>query len=170
MSSDRYFVATVPISGGVPQITQGMTEIPGSNGEAWESDHVVLQKQGPQHWYIGSKNQDYQVAAYYLGRLPEGALGTTGQPAVIVCHSDAATVNKLKTLLQGVPNYIYQSLETAWQNATARDWMKNNGMPFIAGEFGPDPGSTYGRPRMPHGFQGIGSGDVFGDPSDPGPV
>jgi len=66
----------------------------------------------------------------------------------------------LKDLAAGDANYDWKTLRNAWQLPVWRNRLKANGMPWLPGEFGPDPGSTYGRPTLPVVYCGQGH-DVF---------
>lgn len=134
----RWFVATVPLENGEPKFMDSLPE-----GVSFDrsGDIVNLSTDGGQ----------YHFTAKYLGRLGEGQFGTTGRPAVIVCTANDAAFSWLRGRVPDPDNgnYRYKSLEDAWQVTAVRDWLKANGMPWVAGEFSPDPGSIYGRPTLP---------------------
>ena len=168
----RWFIATLPISNGKPRLPQALedriidpaedyTEPPGGAIEAVREGTSFRLNQVPPAGTTGRPEMKSLVGRY-LGRLDEGQFGTTGRPAIIVCTGSKSALQWLRSNVADPDSgaYRFKSLAEAWQVENVRDWLKANGMPWLPGEFGPDPGSTYGRPTLPVVYCGQGH-DVF---------
>jgi len=80
--------------------------------------------------------------------------GTRGGKGVLVFTGSKQAMAHLLAGRKGDTAYDFQTLEDAWQDAGIRDHLKANGCPWVKGEFGPVPGSTYGRPLLERVFCG----------------
>jgi len=165
----RYFLMTLPISAGKPQLPAVLeTAITNGTVEATREGNSFHLNQVPPNGTTGRPEMKSLVGRY-LGRLDEGQFGTTGRPAVIVCTGSKSALQWLRSNVADPDNgaYRFKSLAEAWQAENVRDWLKANGMPWTPGEFGPVPGSTYGRPTLPVVYCGQNH-DAY-QPEDPVP-
>lgn len=144
-----WFIATIPFDGTGPKLLPNIDTLI-ANGRVWvERDGKSFKfKEYPDEGQT-TRRELRSLVGKYLGRLDEGQFGTTGRPAVVVCSGSKSAFQWLKDRIVGNPDYNFASLEATWQIEDRRDWLKANGMPWVAGEFGPVPGSTYGRPTLP---------------------
>jgi len=165
----RWFIATLPISNGRPDLPPAIeTAITNGQADVTREGTSFRLKQAPPAGTTGRPEMKSLVGRY-LGRLDEGQFGTTGRPAIIVCTGSKSALQWLRSKVADPDNgaYRFKSLENAWQIAAVRDWLKANGMPWVVGEFGPVPGSTYGRCTIPIVYCGQ-SHDPW-RPEDPAP-
>ena len=145
----RIFVAFAPLIGGEPELLP-----PASQAEAdifrrgsSPGGTVIFRVKAPH-----GKRLRHKCAGKRIGRLDEGQFGSTGRPVVFVLTGSAGVFNFLNNRATGEHRFF--PLQSFWQIGPRRNWLKNNGMPWVAGEFPPDVGSNYGRPLMPHTYLG----------------
>lgn len=145
----KWIVAIIPFDGVGPKILPNIdTLVANGRVSLTRSGKRFIFKELPDEGQQ-KKRELRSLLGRYLGRLGEGVMGTTGQPAVVVCTASKTAFSFLSDAVSGNDDYDFMSLENAWKIAVARNWLKANGMPWITGEFGPVPGSTYGRPTLP---------------------
>ena len=149
----RWFVGTVPIVNGEPRFGPVTYQILG-DGEAVDPTVDVLVFKNGNLFQAFENPEKYRrkdrahFVGRYLGRLDEGQFGTTGRPAVVVCTGSPRAFQWFRDNASGNSSYDFKTLEAAWQIAAVRDWLIANGMPTIAGNFGPDESITV-RPKVP---------------------
>ena len=138
----RYFLMTLPISAGKPQLPAVLeTAITNGTVEATREGTSFRLKQVPPDGTTGRPEMKSLVGRY---------LGTAQGKAVVICTGSKSALQWLRGRVVDPDNgdYQFKSLAQAWQIEAVRDWLKPR-INWIPGEFGPVPGSTYGRPLLP---------------------